>query len=76
MLVSVKEKESVAENELNSTPSTLENRFVICEAKDKFATLVAFLRNRFADKVSRICILACWVGNPLVFLVVFSGFAP
>ena len=70
MLVSVKEKEAIAENELNSTPSTLENRFVLCEAKDKFATLVAFLRNRFADKVSPI--FAFWAGNPLVF----SGFAP
>ena len=35
------------------TPSTLENRFVVCEARDKFATLVAFLRNRFADKVGK-----------------------
>jgi len=53
VLVSVKEKEAVADNEFNSTPSTLENRFVVCEAKDKFATLVAFLRNRFADKKER-----------------------
>ena len=54
MLVSVKEKESAAtsESDVSSvTPSTLENRFVVCEARDKFATLVAFLRNRFADKV-------------------------
>ena len=55
MLVSVKEKEyatASSESDVSSvTPSTLENRFVVCEARDKFATLVAFLRNRFADKV-------------------------
>ena len=58
----MKEKEAAAaaENELNSTPSTLENRFVVCEARDKFATLVAFLRNRFADEVRLF-------GNPFLF---------
>ncbi len=48
VLVSVKEKESDSSSDLKTTPSLLDNYYLICKPEAKFSTLVSFLRDKLA----------------------------